>query len=319
MIILVLDVLWQVVSRYLLSSPSSFTDELAGFLLIWVGFIGAAYTTGLKGHLAIDILHDGKSFLKPMVGYDKLMRDPCIIQAADNKFHLVWTVSWAEKGIGYAYSEDLINWSEQQYLPVMEHEEKAVNCWAPEVFWDDKEGIYIIYWSTTIPGRFPKTDTIERRNKNHRIYYTLTEDFKNFTETKILYDPGFNVIDAVIKKHASDYLMFVKDETHNPIPIKSLKIAKSKHLTHGYGSASNAISPDWVEGPTIIKEDGKWIVYFDLYTKGQMGAIESKDLEPWNDISHKVNFPKGTRHGTILRIKKEQLKKLMERIESKSP
>ena len=54
--VLVVDVLWQVFSRYLLSSPSSFTDELAGFLLIWVGVLGAAYVAGRKEHLAIDIL-----------------------------------------------------------------------------------------------------------------------------------------------------------------------------------------------------------------------------------------------------------------------
>jgi len=54
--VLVIDVLWQVLSRYVLSSPSSFTDELAGFLLIWVGVLGAAYVTGQKQHLAIDLL-----------------------------------------------------------------------------------------------------------------------------------------------------------------------------------------------------------------------------------------------------------------------
>jgi TRAP-type C4-dicarboxylate transport system permease small subunit len=56
MSLLVFDVLWQVFSRYLLSSPSSFTDELAGYLLIWVGVLGAAYVAGRKEHLAIDIL-----------------------------------------------------------------------------------------------------------------------------------------------------------------------------------------------------------------------------------------------------------------------
>lgn len=56
MSVLVVDVLWQVASRYILSSPSSFTDELAGFLLIWVGVLGAAYVAGRKEHLAIDIL-----------------------------------------------------------------------------------------------------------------------------------------------------------------------------------------------------------------------------------------------------------------------
>ena len=53
---LVIDVLWQVTSRYVLTSPSSVTDELAGFLLIWVGLLGAAYVFGCNQHLAIDLL-----------------------------------------------------------------------------------------------------------------------------------------------------------------------------------------------------------------------------------------------------------------------
>ncbi|MEN8139228.1 MAG: TRAP transporter small permease [Bacteroidota bacterium] len=60
--ILVLDVLWQVASRYLLSSPSNFTDELAGFLLIWVTLLGAAYATGKKQHLALSLLSTKLSF-----------------------------------------------------------------------------------------------------------------------------------------------------------------------------------------------------------------------------------------------------------------
>lgn len=54
--ILVLDVLWQVASRYLLANPSKFTDEIAGFLLIWVSLFGAAYVSGKNQHLAINIL-----------------------------------------------------------------------------------------------------------------------------------------------------------------------------------------------------------------------------------------------------------------------
>ncbi len=53
---MVVDVVWQVASRYLLASPSSFTDELAAFLLIWVGILGGAYVYGKGEHLAIDIL-----------------------------------------------------------------------------------------------------------------------------------------------------------------------------------------------------------------------------------------------------------------------
>ena len=54
---LVIDVVWQVISRFIFKDPSSFTDELATFLLIWVGLAGAAYVKGKNEHLAIDILH----------------------------------------------------------------------------------------------------------------------------------------------------------------------------------------------------------------------------------------------------------------------
>ena len=57
-------------------------------------------------------LNNNKSFLTPEVGRDKLMRDPCIIIGGDNKFHMVWTVRWNEKGIGYASSPDKIHFPE---------------------------------------------------------------------------------------------------------------------------------------------------------------------------------------------------------------
>ncbi|AWX43678.1 Putative TRAP transporter small permease protein [Flagellimonas maritima] len=55
MALMVLNVLWQVGSRFILGSPSSFTDELARYLLIWVGILGAAYISGQNMHVAIDV------------------------------------------------------------------------------------------------------------------------------------------------------------------------------------------------------------------------------------------------------------------------
>ncbi|HUF11232.1 MAG TPA: TRAP transporter small permease [Rhodothermales bacterium] len=52
----VLNVLWQVFTRWVLKDPSSYTEELARYLLIWIGLLGAAYGVGQKLHLAIDIL-----------------------------------------------------------------------------------------------------------------------------------------------------------------------------------------------------------------------------------------------------------------------
>lgn len=53
---MVLDVSWQVFTRFVLKDPSSFTEELAGFLLIWIGLLGASYAYYTRAHLGIDIL-----------------------------------------------------------------------------------------------------------------------------------------------------------------------------------------------------------------------------------------------------------------------
>lgn len=53
--VMVIDVTWQVASRFVLRAPSSFTEELAGFLLIWIGLMGAAYGFRTRSHLGIDL------------------------------------------------------------------------------------------------------------------------------------------------------------------------------------------------------------------------------------------------------------------------
>ncbi|HQR34374.1 MAG TPA: glycoside hydrolase family 43 protein, partial [Blastocatellia bacterium] len=171
-------------------------------------------------------LNDDKPYLTPTVGSQKLMRDPCIIQGPDGVFHLVWTTGWRGQDIGIAHSKDLIHWSEQKTIPVMAHEPTAVNCWAPEIFYDEANQQYVIFWATTIPGRFPATEASGNNGLNHRIYFTTTKDFVSYSKAALFYDDGFNVIDATIVKHAGKFVMILKDETQNPVK-KHLRIATS--------------------------------------------------------------------------------------------
>ncbi|MDP3072023.1 MAG: TRAP transporter small permease [Opitutaceae bacterium] len=53
---MVLNVLWQVFTRFVLRQPSSFTEELARYMMIWVGLLGSAYAAGKKSHLALDLI-----------------------------------------------------------------------------------------------------------------------------------------------------------------------------------------------------------------------------------------------------------------------
>lgn len=54
--LMVLDVTWQILTRFLPMSPSSYTEELARYLLVWIGILGAAYAYRKKSHLGIDLL-----------------------------------------------------------------------------------------------------------------------------------------------------------------------------------------------------------------------------------------------------------------------
>lgn len=53
---MVINVLWQVVTRFVLKNPSSFTEEAARYMMIWVGLFGSAYASGKKSHLALDLI-----------------------------------------------------------------------------------------------------------------------------------------------------------------------------------------------------------------------------------------------------------------------
>jgi hypothetical protein len=252
-------------------------------------------------------LNNDKSFLTPEVGVSKLMRDPCIIRTDDGTFHMVWTAGWTERGIGYSSSKDLINWTEQKYLKVMDKEPTARNCWAPEIFYDKKEKQFLIYWSTTIPGRFPETESTADNSYNHRVYSVTTKDFETLSDTKLFYDRGFNVIDATIIQDKKKYVMFVKDETRTP-PQKNIRVTTSKSLYGPYSSPSETITGKyWAEGPTAVKIGELWYLYFDKYTEKKMGAIRSKDLKNWEDISDKITFPEGMRHGTVFEVSPEIL------------
>lgn len=251
-------------------------------------------------------LNEDKPYLTPLVGSQKLMRDPCILQGPDGVFHMVWTTGWEGRDIGIAHSKDLINWSEQQTIPVMAHEPTAMNCWAPEIFYDTTNKQYLIFWSTTIPGKFPETAGSAGKGRNHRIYYVVTKDFKSYSQAAVFYDGGFNVIDAMVVpadlKDGMRFVMIVKDETELPTAKKHLRIATSDKATGPYSAASPAFTKDWVEGPTVLKVNQDWLVYYDEYRDHRYGALKTRDWRMWEDVSSKLEMPKGIRHGTVFSV-----------------
>src|SRR5262249_7316017 len=156
-----------------------------------------------------------------------------------------WTTGWQGRDIGYASSKDLKHWSDQKAIGVMEHEPTAINCWAPEIVYDDTKQQYIIFWATTIPGRFPETQETGDGKLNHRIYCTRTKDFETFSKAGLFFDPGFEVIDATMLHADGKFYLFFKDETLKPQPKKHLRIAASDSIEGPFAVASDPFTPNW--------------------------------------------------------------------------
>lgn len=253
-------------------------------------------------------LNDGKSYLTPKVGKSKLMRDPCVVRGSDGTFHLVWTSGWNENNIGYASTRDFVTWSEQKEIPVMAHEPQVRNAWAPEVAYDAKRDEFILFWASTVPGKFAETAGASESDYNHRMYYTTTRDFASFAPTKVFYDPGFSVIDATFLHANGRHYLIIKDETRNP-PKKYLQIAESDDVRGPFRNLSVPFTPAglWVEGPTALKIGEYYVVYYDAYQKKHYGAMRSRDLKAWEDVTSQLVLPdEGTqvrmRHGTVIEV-----------------
>ncbi len=247
--------------------------------------------------LTFNVLKNDETFVTPTIG-SGLMRDPSIAQGPDGMFHMVWTTGWNDDGIGIAHSADLINWSAQTYLPVMADQDYVYNCWAPEIFYDEATGQFLIVWSTTLT---------DGSSNDHRAYYIATDDFVTYTDTALFYDPGWSCIDAFLAKDGDRYAMVIKDERDSG---KNIRITFSDNAAGPYEvppSASITPAGLWVEGPSIVKVGQQWVLYYDAYTNGYMGGMASTDMETWTDISGQISFPSGTRHGTVFKVTEDVL------------
>ena len=251
----------------------------------------------------------GGPYLKPEIGAQKVMRDPSVAQGPDGTFHLVWTSSWkGDLGFGYASTKDFIHWSPERFLPVMAYDTSTVNVWAPEIFHEDQTHEFIIVWASTIPYKFEKAQEEERNN--HRLYYTTTRDFDSFSETKLFFDPGFSVIDAVIvKRGKKDYVLVHKDNTR---PMRNIKVSFGKSSLGPWTKSSEPFTAFKTEGPTVAKVDKEYLIYYDSYGDFKYGAAKTYDFKKFEDVSSQISLPKGHKHGTIIRVDEklvEELKK----------
>jgi hypothetical protein len=273
------------------------------------GVFYALSRDGFHWHLA----NHGKPIVAP-TEKGELMRDPFLQRAPDGSFRMVWTWSWRLPAVlGFSSSADLLHWSPHRQLPVLANEPTALNAWAPALFWEPAHHRWLIFWSSTIPGRVPGPPT-QTNGLDHRIFATYTADFDHFTPAKVFFDPGYSVIDATFLAGRPHTLIF-KDERETPLQ-KHLQTAAAPSLDGPFSAPSAPFTETWSEGPASIAVDGGTLVYYDHYRPPQhYGAVFSPTLTTtgnpsWKDVTSQIDFPSGLRHGSFLQLTEAEYQRL---------
>jgi len=251
------------------------------------------------------------------------MRDPYVRKGPDGLWRILSTGGGRgldREKVGpsclYVTSEDLINWQVEGSLPLMkgvrnDSGELARNIWAPEWFYDDKTGEYMLFWSSSFE---------DAGWKESQLWYCKTRDWKTFTPAKVLFSPPYSVIDGTLLEHDGTYYLFHKEEEFGAITgeRRAIRVATSKSLEGPYSIIEGHLNggqivPTITEGPTVIKDPVKpgWLLLYDYCMTNRFGASYSPDLIHWT-VEEDVSFPPDARHGCVSLLTTEEAKALIE-------
>ncbi|MBC9730383.1 RICIN domain-containing protein [Streptomyces sp. TRM68367] len=311
----------------LVHTPTSAAQEsepYAGYLFTY--FTGEGSSNGEQIYFALSRgndplrwreLNGGKPVLTSRVG-ERGMRDPFIIRSADgSKFYQIATDlriygngDWnraqrhGSKSIVVSESDDLVNWSTPRLERVSP--DTAGNTWAPEAFYDDTLGAYVVFWASKI---YAANDPDHTGSSYNRMMYATTQDFRTFSPAREWYNPGYSVIDSTVLEHNGTYYRYTKDERGGATCGKYITSHTSTSLTStnwrrqaeciGQGTISRG------EGPLVFKSntENRWYQFIDEYGGRGYVPFETTDLPSghWTESSS-YDLPSSPRHGTVLPV-----------------
>lgn len=304
---------------------------------IFTYFIGEEFAEGEQVYLGTskdglnwEEVNNHKPILKSELG-EKGIRDPFIIRSPEgDKFYLIATDLRIYEGNGWGAAQmsgsqslmiwestDLVNWSDQRMVKVSF--DTAGCTWAPEVFYDDTTGEYIVYWASRDNAK-PDDDN----DFHHRMYYAKTRDFYTFTEPEIYFsfeledtNSAIDIIDTTMIEYNGIYYRWTKNEVD-----KTIFMEKSDSVLGEWTTIETNIGGyTGVEGPTVFKfndrdewclllDDHAGIKYFPLVTDNlESGQFRKLDTSEYS--LPKGASANGPRHGTVIPVTKEEYDRVM--------
>jgi hypothetical protein len=268
-------------------------------------------------------LAGGRPSLVSQLG-DQGLRDPFIIRSPDgDTFYMIATdLNWFNRNRDYQIndsqyievfeSHDLVHWSPQRHVKVAS--DNAGNAFAPEAYWDDSIGAYVVFWAQAT-----WRDPVNRTNPgNQQMWYTTTRDFRTFAPPAVWQDPyPQSRIDTTVIKVDEWYYRFTKNEAGNA----GSDVFSEKHTNLRDTNLSNwtPVAPSlgrstWVanqgyEGPLVFKANpgdaacpGQFYFWADRYTNGggyQLSCSADIEAPQWTPKTPRFTTTGTVRHGTV--------------------
>ncbi|WP_220449429.1 RICIN domain-containing protein [Nonomuraea longispora] len=323
---------WQLVRADAPPAP-----KYAGYLFTY--FTGENTSTGEQVYFALSQgndptrwrqLNGGRPVLTSTVG-TRGVRDPFLIRSPQgDRFYKIATDlrmygngNWDQvqrtgsKSIVVWESTDLVNWSAPRLARVSP--DTAGNTWAPEAYYDEGLGQYVVFWASKL---YSAGDPNHTGTTYNRMMYATTSDFRTFSAAQVWVDKGYSTIDSTLIKHNGTYYRFTKDErsaSQTPCGkfILAEKSATVLNRTYSFVAeclGNNAISQG--EGPLVFKSntEERWYMFIDEYGGRGYVPFTTTDLNSrqWSPVSG-YTLPGRPRHGTVLPITQAEYDRLLQR------
>lgn len=256
-------------------------------------------------------LNDGNSVLPTTLGNGNV-RDPFIMRKKDGSFGILATQGWDTSQIYLWDSQDLVKFENERLKTVTTSSVAGLTgrrAWAPEASYDPVNDEYIIYWSDPYAN-----------GNNGCIYGNTSADLVEFSEPFVMFDAGYQIIDANIIKHKGTYYMVFKDERGNNSDGgggKHILMAQSDSLEPGsFVQYTGAITGAPVEGPFMFKVNGeeKWYHYYDYFNEHKFGVSSCTDLAggEWTFLGKSETMPTdNVQHGGVVAVTKKELNRIL--------
>ena len=296
--------------------PADTSDDEA---YVWAFFTGEGVggekisLAASKGNNALDwnTLNEGTPLFTSTMG-EQGLRDPFILRSPDgDTFYLIATdlkidgrpggftgaQTHGSRSIEVWESTDLVNWSNQRHIEVSTG--FAGNTWAPEAYWDDELGLYVVYWASNLYASDDQATHGSTPNYN-RMMVATTPDFVEFSEPEVWIDvdrrgqAGAGSIDVTVTKHGDDYYRVYKDE--KSMTLRQEHSSDLLATVAGSYPGTTAAAGEWVEDGVQIG-NGQPNGYGGTFSAGEGPSLFPANADDVNGYEYYLFADQPNYHG----------------------